>query len=177
LKPVLSCLVLAILASTANTVGSVTPAAAAERSPEFRGYRTYSWVFGAPPAGVRPDVFAAVQASIARQLAAKGYAQAETGEMAVAITLGRRDRIEKTDWGAYGGDIYTRMGITPATGGDDPGRRVTDGTLAIDIYDAATKRPVWHATAAEELPPSGPDQRLIDRAVSNAIKPLPGAAR
>ncbi len=176
MRPVLTCLMLAIAATAPLAPAFAAPALTAEKSPEFRGYRTYSWVFQQPPAGLNPGVYEAVKASIDRQLAKKGYLQADAGDMAVAFWLGRRDRIEKTDWGAYGGDIYTRMGVTPATGGDS-GHAVTDGTLAIDLYDAATKRPVWRGTAVEELPASGADQKLIDKAVGGALEPLPAAAR
>ena len=30
-------------------------------------------------------------------------------------------------------------------------RNITDGTLTIDIYDAASKAPVWHGTATQEV--------------------------
>lgn len=175
MKPVLAAFAIAI-AATASLAPLAAPSAA-ERSPEFKGYRTYSWVFAAPPAAVDPSRYEIVKASIARQLAGKGYVEAERSDMAVAFTIGRRDRIAKTDWGAFGGDIYTRLGVVPVTGADDAERLVTEGTLAIDIYDAASKRPVWRATAAKELPPSGASQRMIDQAVREAMKPLPGARR
>ncbi|MFC3079977.1 DUF4136 domain-containing protein [Phenylobacterium terrae] len=177
MRPVLSCLAaLAIAATAPFGHASAAPAVTAEKSPDFKGYRTYSWVFQEPPAGLQPGVYEAVKASIGRALAKKGYVESASGDMAVAFWLGRRDRIEKTDWGAYGGDIYTRLGVTPATG-PDQGRAVTDGTLAIDLFDAATKQPVWRSTAVEELPPSGADRRLIDKAVGGALKPLPAAAK
>jgi hypothetical protein len=176
MRPVLSCLVLAIAASAPLGPGSAAPTVTADKSPAFKGYRTYSWVFQEPPAGLHPGVYDAVKASIGRELAKKGYVEAASGDMAVAFWLGRRDRIEKTDWGAYGGDIYTRLGVTPVTG-PDQGQAVTDGTLAIDLFDAATKQPVWRSTAVEELPSSGVDQRLVDKAVGGALKPLPPAAK
>lgn len=170
------CLAIGTLGIGALTAtGHPALAASAEKSAEFKGYRTYSWVFKAPPAAIDPTVYQAVKASVEAQLSRKGYAPAEEGEMAVAITVGRRDRIEKTDWGAYGGDIYTRLGVTPVTG--DPGHKVTDGTLAIDIYDSQSKRPVWRGTATEEIRGARASQAVIDKAVAEAIRPLPGAVK
>lgn len=146
----------------------------ADLSPEFKGYKTYSWVFQTPPAAIDPNTYAAVKRSIATQLERRGYAEAADGGMAIAFTVGRRTRIKKTDWGAYGGDIYTRLGVRPVFEADE-GTTVTDGTLAIDAYDAATKRPVWRATATKQLPARGANAALVDEVVSALIQELPAA--
>ncbi len=51
---------------------------------------------------MNPLLFQRVQGSIDRSLAARGFQRAEPGDFAVAFTMGRRDRVEVTDFGTYG---------------------------------------------------------------------------
>ena len=66
-------------------------------SVNFAKYRTYSWIYQAPPEGMNSLVYERIRASIDRSLAARGYTQANPGDFAVAFTVGRRDRVEVTD--------------------------------------------------------------------------------
>jgi hypothetical protein len=147
----------------------------------FANYRTYSWVYGAPPQGMNPLTYERVRASIDRSLAARGYTQASLGDFAVAFTLGRRDSVRVTDFGPYGG-FYPgwgrgyRWGWAPVYNQVDV-RNVTEGSLAIDFYDTGTKHPIWHGTATQEVTPGRVDQKLIDQAVDGVLAKFPPTAR
>ncbi|MCH8616508.1 DUF4136 domain-containing protein [Sphingomonas sp. SM33] len=172
------CLVLAsALMLTACTTG---PDISSDFDPSvnFAKYRTYSWIYTAPPEGMNPLTYERVHASIDRSLAARGYTQANPGDFAVAFTLGRRDKVQVTDFGPYG-PYYPGWGWGYRWGGWAPAyrdvdvRNVTEGSLAIDFYDTTTKRPIWHGVATQEVTPGKVDQALIDTAVDATLAKFP----
>lgn len=140
----------------------------------FVSYHSYSWAFRAAPNGMNPLLFERVKASIDRTLAARGYTQSDTGDFAVAFTLGRRDRVEVDDFGAYG-PYYARWGGWGGYRNVDV-RNVTDGTLVIDVYDTASKKPVWHGTATQEVTSAKVDDAKIDAAVAAVLANFPPPA-
>jgi hypothetical protein len=145
-------------------------------SADFSRYHSYSWAYTGTPQGMNPLMFERVHASIDRALAARSYSQGNPGEFAVAFTLGRRDSVQVTDFGPYG-PYYARWGWGGAYRDIDV-RNVTRGTLVIDIYDTATKKPVWHGIATQEINPDKIDPSGIDTAVDAVIAkfpPVPGA--
>ncbi|RJF91113.1 DUF4136 domain-containing protein [Sphingomonas cavernae] len=144
---------------------------------DFSKYRTYSWVFTGVPQGMNPLAFQRVKASIDRSLAARSYTQASPGDFAIAFTLGARDRVEVSDYGPYS-TFYPGWGIGYRYGWARPYsnvevRNVTDGTLAVDIYDATTKKPIWHGTATQQITPGKVDQATIDTAVDSVLAKFP----
>lgn len=145
----------------------------------FSTLRTYSWVFTTPPQGMNPLLFERIKVSVDKSLAARGFTRGEPGDFAVAFTLGRRDRVEVNNWGSYG-RFYTGWGSGPRPWGWGPSyrqveiREVTDGSLAIDLFDTATQRPIWHGVASQQINPRRtPDQALIDRAIGEVIARFP----
>jgi hypothetical protein len=171
---------LIVLAALALTACETVPTIRSDFDPSvnFSKYRTYSWIYQAPPQGMNPLIYERVRSSIDRSLAARGFVPAQTGDFAVAFTLGRRDRVEVRDFGSYGpyypgwGWNY-RWGWAPAYRQVDV-RNVTDGTLAIDFFDTGTQRPIWHGTATQQINPNRrPDQAAIDRAVDAVIARFP----
>ncbi|AGH50303.1 MULTISPECIES: DUF4136 domain-containing protein [Sphingomonadales] len=139
---------------------------------DFSRYRSYSWVFSGVPQGMNPLLFERVKASIDRSLAARSFTQSANGDFAIAFTLGARDRVEVTDYGPYG-PFFPRFGYGWGGYHDVDVRNVTDGTLTIDIYDVATKKPVWHGTATQEINRNKPDPAMIDVAVDAALANFP----
>lgn len=149
-------------------------------SVNFSTYRTYSWIYSQAPQGMNPLLYERVRASIDRSLAARGFAQANPGQFAVAFTLGARDRVQVTDFGPYA-PFYPAWGAGYGLGWapiyrDVDVRNVTDGSLAIDFYDTMSKHPIWHATATEEVTPGSVTQAQIDAAVDQVIARFPPPA-
>jgi len=143
---------------------------------DFSRYRTYSWVYTGTPRGMNPLTFQRVQASIDRSLQARSYQRVDNGDFAIAFTVGRRDRVEVTDFGPYA-PYYRGWGWGWGAGAyhNVDVRNVTDGTLVVDIYDVATKRAVWHGVATQEVNSTPVNQALIDTAVDSVLAKFPPA--
>jgi hypothetical protein len=139
---------------------------------DFSRYHSYSWVYTGTPQGMNPLMFERVRASIDRSLGAR-FSQGQPGDFAIAFTLGRRDRVEVTDFGSYG-PYYRRWGWGPGYQNVDV-RNVTDGKLVIDIYDVATRKPVWHGVATQEINSTKVDPAMIDAAVDSVLAKFPPA--
>lgn len=139
---------------------------------DFSQYRTYSWAYSDTPRGMNPLLYQRVRESIDRSLAARGFTPATPGDFAIGFTLGARDKVQVTDFGAYG-PYYPRYGMGWRRGAYRPSNvdvhQYREGTLAIDAYDTRTRRPIWSATATQEIPSGGADQAMIDAAVDAVI--------
>ena len=173
--PLAAALFLSACASTPQISSDFDPAV------NFANYRTYSWVYTAPPQGMNPLTYERVHSAIDRSLNARGYTQANPGDFAVAFTLGRRDSVRVTDYGQYGG-YYPgwgrgyRWGWAPVYNQVDV-QNITEGSLAIDFYDTGTKKPIWHGLATQEVTPGRVDQALIDAAVDATLAKFPPPGR
>lgn len=144
-------------------------------SAQFGKYKTYAWVYRAPPATINPLTFDRVQKSIEREMATKGYVKGEPADFALAFTIGSRQSIKVSDMGSYG-TYYSRRGFVAYSSGIPATvQEITEGMLIVDVYDAATKKAVWHGLATQRLN-STPDQALIDNIVSAILKELPASA-
>lgn len=150
----------------------------ADTSVDFSHFRTYSWAYATAPQGANPITVQKVKASMTAYLASRGYTQADQGDFALGFTLGARDRVEVTQLGSYG-PYYRPWGPYAGVGGWGPGynavdvRNVTDGTLAVDIYDSKSKAPIWHGTATQQVSGDTPSQETIDGAVSAVLAKFP----
>lgn len=144
----------------------------ADPTANFAAYHSYSWTYSAAPQGMNPLIYQRVRGSIDATLSGKGYSAGDPGDFAVGFTLGRRDRVEVTDFGSYG-PYYRGWG---GWGHDVDVRNITDGTLTIDIYDSRTKQPVWHGIATQEVSGSKVDQAAIDTAVRGVLANFPPPA-
>ena len=162
-------LVVAACESTPKVNTDFDPAA------DFSRYRSYSWVYSETPRGMNPLTFQRVKASIDRSLQARSYTPGGPGDFAVAFTVGRRDSVEVTQFGSYG--PYYRGGWGWGGWGGYRSvdvRNVTSGTVVIDIYDTATKKPVWHGMVSKEVNPNKPPaQADIDAAVDAVLAQFP----
>jgi len=121
-------------------------------SVDFARYRTYSWVPRPLPEGVTPADYERVRTSIDRVLAARGYRKADSGDFAVAFSAVPFTRTEYS--GSYRGGW------------------ASSASLSIDIYDAATRRPVWSGIGKKDLSAGLSDSQL-DRAVDLILNRFP----
>ena len=145
----------------------------------FQNYRTYSWIEPSVPQGMNPLMFARVQGSIDRALAARGYTPGHPGDFAVSFTVGERDRVRVYDygpyypgwgglgwgrhWGGWGGWGYSDIDVD----------QYLERSVVIDIYDNATKRPVWHGVASNNEYSNGVNYTKLDEAVVAALAQFP----
>jgi hypothetical protein len=148
---------------------------------DLGGYHSYAWIAEDPlirPRGAEPEISPLtarrIREAIEAELAAKGYtavAAPATADFVVAFTVGTRDRIDAMSypapyrgpwrWSWYGAETDLRV--------------YREGTLSIDIFDGATKQPVWHGRARKTITSSdvsdpGP---VIQRAVKAILARFP----
>ena len=96
-------------------------------------------------------------------LGTKGYRlipDAESADFVLAFTVGSREEIKVDSypsmsagyagygyprhWGGWGGAYY-------GVGTETSVRQYTKGMLAIDVFDVASRRPVWHGVATKTI--------------------------
>ncbi len=159
------------------------PAFSTDAAPGFSpaAYRSYSWAFSRPPAGINPLLHERLQGEFDRALAARGYTRVESGgDMILGFTVGARDRVETTDWGPVG-PYYPGWGRGYRYGWAYPYRdidvrTVTRGSLALDVFDGRTNRPVWHGVASRDIDAARVSPQLITNAVTGLVDRFAGVA-
>lgn len=149
----------------------------------FTAYHTYAWLGDDPQlnAGrsdyrVSPLNRRRVIDAIEAQLASKGFVKAPdraSADFVVAYTIGARDKLEVTTF------------PPPYNGGWGWGRRYfgpevdaqgyVEGTLAIDIFDRRSHRPVWHGWARKRVTEDDREHAAeqIDAAVKMMLSSFP----
>jgi hypothetical protein len=135
-------------------------------SHNFAEYRTFAFIsdnpliIGEGIPGVSPMLEGRLVQITENILSARGYTRIsdrEEADFAVGFTLEGKDKIQVTSypesyrnnysswgWGGrsyYGANSYSSTDV----------RQYTEGTLAVDLYDVAARKPVWHATAVRKI--------------------------
>jgi hypothetical protein len=167
----------------------VVGACASSNMPTFRtdsapgfstaGWKTYSWAFTQAPPGMNAVMFQRIKDSLEQSLRARGFEPVvEGGDFIVGFTVGARDRVDVTNWGPVG-PMYTGWGRPPGWGwsfnyNQVDVRTVTQGSLALDIFDGKTRQPVWHGFASRDLSRSGASPELISNAVNGLVDRFAG---
>mgnify|MGYP000138559224 CR=1 FL=1 len=156
------------------------PSIRAEAAPDapLATYHTYSWAFprATPGQSGNPLIYERVREALDRSLAGAGLSRTDTeeGDMVLAFTIGARDRVDVTDWGPVG-PYYPAYGRGYRFGwaynyNDIDVRTVTEGSLAMDIFDAETDRPVWHGIATARVSSQGASDELIQAAADGLVE-------
>jgi len=123
----------------------------------FAGYDSYAWMSEHPMVssarGVNPLLEGRIMAAIQDGLGQRGMklvADPAQADFVVAFSVGARDRVSVTStpypvayrgaW-RWGGLYYHDVDV----------RQYTEGRLAIDVFDAVEKRPVFHGYATANI--------------------------
>jgi hypothetical protein len=131
---------------------------------------------------LNPLVTTRAEDDISQELQRRGYTPATDSantDFTVDFSIGAEDRININSYpAAYMGPL----GGGPVWGGPYWGSNLDvhqyrEGTLAIDVFDAHTHRPVWHGWAKKELSPKDIEQPAepINKAVSSVLAKFPPA--
>ena len=153
---------------------------------DFSGHKNWAWISDHPMTVGQtsripnPLLEPRIMASIENNLAAKGFSRVESPEAAdfvVAFTVGSREEI-KVDtypsmYAGYGyprgwGGAYYGMGY----GTETTVRQYQKGMLAVDIFDVAEKRPMWHGVATKSITES--DRKKMEETVEAAVTAVLG---
>ena len=168
---------LAGCASTPTVTANYDPAT------DFRAYRTFGFYekTGTDAAGYESLVTQTLKASARREMEARGYAYAPTaGELLVNFNakLAHHTRVTQTA-PVYG---YGYYGYRTGFYGGWPGYntyvdKYTEGTLNIDVVDAARRQLVWEGVAIGRVTEAHRQNRevAIDKAVHEIFARFPVA--
>jgi hypothetical protein len=162
---------LALLALLAAACSSVSTSHDYDLAYDFGKLKRYQWAKRTGADEGNPLIVQRVRAAVDAQLAAKGYARADSGaDFLVAAYTGRQSRIQVTDWG-YGYGPYGRW-----YGGPVDVYEYEEGSLILDVVDAPSKKLVWRGAATAIIDPDAtPEERTkrINEAIAKVLAKFP----
>jgi len=154
---------------------------------DFTAYRTYAWIAGSPlirSESARVEISALtvrrIREAIERELAARDFelvAAREQADFSVSFTVGARDMIVLNDYPPYYRGRW--RWAPPYYWPNVDVAMYTEGMLAIDVFDNATREPVWHGWTQKRIlgtDIADPDA-TINAAVAAILADFPPTAR
>ncbi len=139
---------------------------------DFTQFKTFSWV-QKPPMLKAGDYHLSALAEVRMTAAIKGelimhnYEFVEDpadADFTVLYTMGARDKIvlvekgtgyyaDRVDWGwgSYYYPYFLHFPFGKRPGSSTDLREYPEGTIALDIFNARTKKPIWHTVATKRL--------------------------
>ena len=148
---------------------------------DFSGYETFAWISKNPMIVAstkrvpNPLLEPKIMAAIERGMAAKGYSKVDNPDAAdfvLSFTIGSREEIRVNSYPA----TYAGVGYRGAWGWGAPYyglatethvRQYEKGMLALDVFDVAERRPVFHAVAEKSISES--DRKKVDETIQAAV--------
>lgn len=153
-----------------------------DESAMFSGYHTFAWMPREHhPSRALPIVQRAHDA-IEAELTRKGYtrvANTAGADFIIDFTIGTQDRI---DYQSYPRPyfvpdltVYSEWWGSPYWGLQIDTHQYREGTLAVDVFDAVSRTPVWHGGAGRELTRSEKERSAasIRAVVQAALRSFP----
>ena len=180
-------LIVAITALLLSACSTLQVGSHFDETNNFGLYRSFSWIDESPyiqspsrdAVTVSPLSQAKIERAIRRQFETMGYAfvaDREKADFVVAYTVGTRREITIDSYpvlyrGPWGWHVYGSLYYPNEVHRHEYVR----GTLAVDVFDARSRRPVWHGWAEKTVTYSdrkdpGPS---IDAAVENLLLQFP----
>ena len=155
----------------------------------FSQYRHFAWLADDPmpvipdSEPISPLTIHRIKSSIEETLIQKGYEMADRSDGAdfvISFVVGTRDKISATSYprGWYSGRRGGWVWCGPYCYDDEViVRTYTEGTLSVDVFDAASREPVWHGWAKKTITQSDRDnpREIIKQAVEQLLGPFPSA--
>jgi len=180
--------VLATLALLAllGACGTTAPLIDYDRSVNFATYQSYAFISDHPmlrspeSATASPLLEARLMRVTDENLQARGYRKVndpEAADFTVAFTVGTREKLNVTSYpepyrpyvgGWAWGAAYYRGLVAP--GNNLAVDQYTEGSLAVDIYDVAAHKPVWHGVASGRV--TDAMRRNPDEAVNETLNAI-----
>jgi hypothetical protein len=137
---------------------------------DFSKFHTYKWVDIEGGAHPNQIVDAEIKQSVDSQLSSKGMSKTDSDK--ADLLVGYQIAVDKEkQWNAYGTGRGFGGGMGSATQST-----INVGSLALDMYDPATKQLVWTGTATKTIDPSSnqeKNQKNLDKAMQKLLKSYP----
>lgn len=137
-----------------------------DRSYDFSGLKAYDFAEQVrrpnDPLAVNPMNDRRVQAALDSQLVAQGYTRDRSGkqDFFVAYHAATQNRVDVQEWGYGPGRLRSRRIDV---------NQYTQGTLIVDVVDAASKQLVWRGSATGTIEPKEADKK-IKKAVAKLME-------
>jgi hypothetical protein len=149
-----------------------------DQQADFTEFKTFGWMQIPENAYMDSLIVERVNNAVNTELKAKGLIiSSNDPDFLIAEHLGKKDKVQVTDWG-YGYGAYGRY---RGFGGDwGPGEISTypyeEGTLILDFVDAKSKKLIWRGAAnAEVQNVNSPEksEKIINAAVKKILGKYP----
>lgn len=136
---------------------------------DFSGYKTFAWIsdhpmkVGATNRIPNPMLEPRIMSAVEEGLSEKGYSMvpdAASADFVLAFTVGSREEIKVDSYpsmtAGHAGYVYPRHwrawgGAYYGYGTETTVRQYTKGMIAMDVFDVAERRPVWHGVASKTI--------------------------
>lgn len=125
----------------------------ADPAANFSGYRTYNFMnpLGTDRPGYSSVLSEYLRTAASRELEARGYRKGDNPDLLVNFNVQTKEKVQTTSvpsGPAYGGYYGYRSGYYGTWGGyETQVTQYTEGTLTVDVVDAARKQLAWDGTA------------------------------
>ena len=137
----------------------------------FSQFHTFKWV--TIPGGPHPNQITdqEIQNAVVGQLTGKGLTQtqADNADLYVGYQVALDQERQWNAFGMGGGFRFGGMGTATSS-------TITNGTLVVDIYDAANKQLVWTGRATKTLSPSKNQEKNLEnlnKGIAKLMKNFP----
>jgi len=176
-------LLMGALLAGAGSVAAQSVSTNYDTKADFSKYKTYHWVDiqGATYPNQLTDIM--IRNAIDSTLKLHGLVRQDSGSVDLYVGY-QLATSEQKQWNAYGtgGGAGWRGGAGWGGGGmaTATSSTVTDGTLAVDLYDPAMQQLVWQSTATKQLNPSSnaaKNQENMQKATNKMFKDYPPGAK
>jgi len=184
-------LMLALIVAGCSSSGGIESTYDYNREVDFRGYKTYAFISENPMAvsqaqgAVNPMLQGRLMESIRVTMNGKGYNEVtnvEAADMAIGFTVGSRDQIKVDTYPSSFHTGYSRRGYYYGYnyGTETRVRQYTEGQLAVDVFDVASKNPAFHGVASKKITDADREnqQQTLNTITAEALAgfPLAGGA-
>ena len=143
---------------------------------DFANLKTYDWMQIPEKADIDSLSAQRVKKAVNAELKSKGLIMtSDNPDFLIAEHLGKKDKIQVTDWGYDYGPYDRYWDRYPEPGGVVV-NEYEEGSLILDFVDAKSKKMIWRGAAKAVVDPSDtPEKRekLINEAVQEILKNFP----
>lgn len=153
-----------------------------DQQADFTKYKTYRWVDVKGGDQIDPLIAKQITTAFEKNLALKGLTKVEgdTADLAIAynVAIDQEKQIQTWDTGGYGAGWGPRYYGGYYGGGSSTTTTSTIyiGSVALDMYDSATKNLVWRGLASKQIDTkANPEKRAknLDKGSAKMLKNYP----
>jgi hypothetical protein len=146
-----------------------------DQAANFDGYRTFQWM--TPDHQANSLMGGRIEDAVTSQLEAKGLQSvSDNPDLLATYHAGKEGKVEVDSYGYSYAPGYRRGAYRGGYGGGIDTYNYTQGTLIIDIIDAAKQELVWRGTATgvmDENPDPNKIEKKVNEVVAKILKDYP----